>query len=527
MTMHDDQGQEGYYEEQGRGQNGAAGGAPGAAMVRRSSFDMEETSKRAELAVASAQAKTTAMVQARFVMAMKSPRDPMVVREDFLARCADLDFAEVAIYRRPQGKKKDEESGRWVENIIEGPSIRFVEGMIQCTPHMGIESSTLYDDEDKKVLLVSVVDYQRNTNASAELTIQKTIERRDLKKNQKPISVRTNAYGDPVYILPATDDDVRMKEARAVSMTVRQLGLRILPGGVVAEAKRKVYETLKNQDKGKDPQAVRRKLADTFAGIGVSASQIAEYFGGVNVSALTDDQVMELRVIWSALQNGDGRWSEFLEGSPWREEGEDSEKKPTAAAQRIQDQVREKLQKRQAPAAPAQPAPGQGTPGPQATQGGAGAPVQPQAAPVAPAGQTGGQGPAQPAGAAPVAPDAQTAGIATALALDVGAVHAVAQLLRGGKDLAYILRYKAKGLNLEESAVRAIAERLGPADTGARSPTAIAGALGVTVEAVQEVLKRGAATPNASDDEIAMGVVDAGHNVTGGQVGEIFARANG
>lgn len=338
------------------------------AMVRRDGFDGIEVAKRNELAAAAVQARSTAMVQAKYVMAARAPRDAFVVREKILTRCAQLDFAEVARYRRPQGKKKNEATGKWEENFIEGPSIRFVEEMIRCNKNMGIESAVLYDDDEKQIMRVAVVDYEDVTEAAQEFTVYKTIERRELKRGQRPLATRTNSYGDTVYILPATDDDVRMKVARLQSMTIRQLGLRMLPGGVVAEAQRRILQTIRDQDKGKDPLAVRRATADKFAAMGISAAAIAEYFGGKPIDKITDEELLELRIIGATISNGEASWREIMDGSPHVEEGSDTgpdgDATPKNEAQaKVQKTVKETLAKRvseraraAAPAAPTAPA---------------------------------------------------------------------------------------------------------------------------------------------------------------------------
>lgn len=401
MSMQEDRGGGSYEgelepppDEQQRGSS---------AMVRREGFDGIEVAKRNELAAAAVQARSTAMVQAKYVMAARAPRDAFVVREKILTRCAQLDFAEVARYRRPQGKKKNEATGKWEENFIEGPSIRFVEEAIRCNKNMGIESAVLYDDDEKQIMRVAVVDYEDVTEAAQEFPVMKTIERRELKRGQRPLSTRINSYGDTVYILPATDDDVRMKVARLQSMTIRQLGLRMLPGGVVAEAQRRILQTIRDQDKGKDPLAVRRATADKFAGMGISAAAIAEYFGGKPIDKITDEELLELRIIGATITNGEASWREIMDGSPHVEEGSeagpDGAAKPKNEAQaKVQSTVKETLAKRiadkkqKAPEHPAGPA----------------APVDPNGAPAAQApAQGGGQGrkppPKAAAGQAPAA----------------------------------------------------------------------------------------------------------------------------
>jgi len=510
-------------EFDGTPQNGKPPGS--SAMVTRQSFDGLEVAKRNELAASATQARVTAMVQAKFVMALKNPRDPAVVREKLLGRCAQLDFADVAIYRRPQGKKKNEETGRWEENIIEGLSIRFVEEAIRVNRNMAIETAVLYDDDEKQVLRIAVVDYEDVTESSSEITVYKTIERRELKKNQRPLSVRANSYGEPVYILPASDDDLRMKVARATSMTIRQNGLRMLPGGLVAEAKRRVYETLKNQDKGKDPLTVRREVADKFAELGISAAQIADYFGGVSIEQINNDQLLELRIVGATVRSGEGTWRDAIAGSPWRDDADETgeEKKQNETAAKVRDRVKAKLEQRHTGAREgASPGASSGAPP------GSPAPPPPPPAPPAPA-----PPPAAP-GAANAAPDPLLASVARVVTgAEESQISAVLALLRNGKDLAYVLRYKSKSIGIDEAACRAIAEAFTAATKPAQGKSAldpksaegVSSALGLPLAAVQAVLKFAGANDTASDDDIAAAMVDGGHDLTGVQVAEILRRA--
>src|SRR5262245_44757755 len=101
---------------------------------------------RAETATSAIAAQAMATVQARYVMALQSPRDVDTVRIKLLSECKRPGFAEVAVYARPAGKKKDEESGRWVDNIVRGPSIRFAEACARISGNILVQSPVLFED---------------------------------------------------------------------------------------------------------------------------------------------------------------------------------------------------------------------------------------------------------------------------------------------------------------------------------------------------------------------------------------------
>ncbi len=239
----------------------------------------------------------------------------------------------------------------WVPNIIDGWSIRFVEAAIQAMGNAEAGSVSIYEDDKKKIVRCEVWDFERNISWPHEITIEKTVERSKLKKNQVPIYARKNSYGEPVYILPATDDETRLKENRIVSMTLRTLGLRIVPGDILDEAKERVEATrakvLEAEKAGivADPTKARKDLLDRLAKIGIRAADVVEYFGGRAVEAMTPDMILELRIVGAGVSSGDLAWRDALSGSPYRDQPEGTAEKTEDDAGRM---AREKIEAKMA-----------------------------------------------------------------------------------------------------------------------------------------------------------------------------------
>lgn len=259
-----------------------------------------------ETATAAVSARAQAVVQARYVMAIQRPRLIDQVRLDMLAECRRPTFAKVARYSKPQGRGKS----------VTGFSIRFVEAAIRCMKNVATEVTTLYDDDDKRILRCAVIDYEANVDWSQEITIEKTKERRDLREGDVPLGVRKNSYGDTVYLLPANEDDVRQKEGSAVSKTLRTLGLRVLPGDLLDEAEEEIANTLKNQD-ARDPAEARKELLDGFARLCVKPEALSEYFGGMPLDTMGPAERQELRGIFVLMREGE-RWVDIFASSPHR-----------------------------------------------------------------------------------------------------------------------------------------------------------------------------------------------------------------
>src|SRR5262249_40368126 len=133
-----------------------------------------------------------------------------LVRVRLLKECDRPGFATVARYSIPRAGKK-----------IEGPSIRFAEAMVRSMGNLDITTDAIYDAPDKRILRVAVVDLETNASYSADVTVEKILERSELRPGQEAIGTRTNSAGRPVYLVAADEGDLLMKQNGLVSRAVR------------------------------------------------------------------------------------------------------------------------------------------------------------------------------------------------------------------------------------------------------------------------------------------------------------------
>lgn len=250
-------------------------------------------------------AQQKAIVEARYKMALARPRDLDMVRQAMLKDARRPSFANVAIYHKPVGKG------------IEGPSIRFVEAAIRNMTNILTETATVSEDDERRVIRVAVSDLETNTYFSQDVTVTKTVERQKLPQGEKPIRVRTNSYGKPVYILHGTDDDILNKQNALISKAVRTLGLRLIPGDLVDEALWYVRQTMQKQDAA-DPDASKNRLIDAFAQLGVSVESLKDYVGH-ELSALDPNELQTLRAIYSAIKDGEITWKAVMDDKAEKE----------------------------------------------------------------------------------------------------------------------------------------------------------------------------------------------------------------
>lgn len=252
-----------------------------------------------ETSTAHSAALAKAQVEARFTVAINRPRDIDEARLKLLADCKRPMFAELARYSKPVGGSK-----------IEGPSIRLVEAAIRAMGNITTDSVVTYEDAEKRILNVTVCDLESNSTYAMSVVVQKTVERKNLKRGQQALGTRTNSYGETVYIVEASDDDLLNKQGALVSKAVRTLGLRILPGDLVDEAMYRALETMRAADKA-DPGAARKKILDAFAERGVRPEQIRQFLGH-EIDVIPPNELEALRATYAAIRDGHTTWDEVM-----------------------------------------------------------------------------------------------------------------------------------------------------------------------------------------------------------------------
>lgn len=287
--------------------------------------------RQVETTTAHSAALAKAEVEARFAVAVHRPRDMDESRVRLLADCKRPHFAAVARYSKPVGGKP-----------IEGPSIRFVEAALRALGNVEVRSPTVYEDDEKRIVRVTVCDLESNLTHGTDITIAKTVERRKLGNGQKPIATRTNSYGDVVYIVHATDDELNTKQQALVSKAIRTLGLRIVPGDLVDEAQEIVMQTMARGDQA-DPEAAKKKIVDAFVAVGVSPASLKEYLGH-EVASCATAELAHLRAIYAAIKDGETTWKDVTSK-------DDDAPKGNAKV----SAVHEHLKSKQKPAAPREP----------------------------------------------------------------------------------------------------------------------------------------------------------------------------
>lgn len=274
--------------------------SPGAGITRSESASGTSLARTGETNAASSAALAKAEVEARFIVARANPRDMDQVRLNLLKECSRPGFAEVARYSLPRSGK-----------AVTGPTIRFAESVARLYGNLVVTTPLAYEDDEKRIFRATATDLETNATWSIDVPITKVIERRNVKDGQEVLGTRQNSTGQMVYIVAATDDELVMKQASAISKAVRNLVLRLTPADIIDECMERVVETQQRKD-AIDPDAARKKLLDAFGAMGVKPAQLRELVGQ-ELDTLSPAQLVDLRGLFAAIRDGQITIAQALE----------------------------------------------------------------------------------------------------------------------------------------------------------------------------------------------------------------------
>lgn len=247
-------------------------------------------------------AQAQAAVEARYKMAILRPRDMEQVRAKLLRTCAIPSFAEGAQYRKPIGAGK----------FAEGPSIRFAEECVRALGNMHVESALVSEDDDRRVIRVTVTDLEANITVPVDAVIEKTVERSGVRQGQIVVSERTNSRGQRTFKVRAGEDELAVKQAALVSKALRNAVRRLVPKWLEDEAMETCAATLKSAAKEK---ANVERLTRAFAKLGVPLDHLVGYLGH-SLESMTPEEYNLLRGIGEAIKDGEATWADVVKDAP-------------------------------------------------------------------------------------------------------------------------------------------------------------------------------------------------------------------
>jgi hypothetical protein len=252
-------------------------------------------------------------------MAAHRPRSYDQSRMKILEACRRPSFAEKVQYTKPTGN-----------STIVGPSIRFAELALREWGNILYENQVVYDDSDSRRIQVTIIDLETNATFGASVQLTKSVERKN-SKGREVVSERINTFGEKVYLVKATDDELLNKQAAMISKTLRNEGLRLIPQEIIEEAISVSQNVMRTQD-AKDPDAARKKLVDVFNSLGVQPREI-ETFLRHPISQCTPQELQELRSIYLSIKDGEAKWVDYMKPK------EESEPPSAELAKRAKEKI--------------------------------------------------------------------------------------------------------------------------------------------------------------------------------------------
>jgi hypothetical protein len=180
------------------------------------------------------EAISSAEINQQISTAKKYPRSMAV----FIKRATDMvsldeETAESCIYRRPVGKKKNEQTGKWEETFAEGMSIRLAEIVGACYGNLRV-GAMLVEQSDRQVRARGYAHDLESNFASTSEVVESTVD-----KNGNPYSERMRVVLAKAVLAKARRDATFSVVPRALCKPVEILARKIAIGDATTLERRR------------------------------------------------------------------------------------------------------------------------------------------------------------------------------------------------------------------------------------------------------------------------------------------------
>lgn len=254
---------------------------------------------------AGATAAAQVEIQASLTVALRFPRNEDNALGAMMKAAQRPKFQEKCAYSFPRGKK--EVDGKWVENLISGPSVYMAREFGRVWRNLRWGMDIVHETQDRCHVRGWAWDMQTNTKVSADASFRLLIFRKG-----------------KGWIKP-DERDKRELINREGAKCVRNCILELIPNDFVDDV---LQQAAKNRDEGirNDLEAHRKKIVGAFGTLNVSADQLEEFLGHP-ILEVTAAEVGRLKEIYASIRDGNSHWSEYVERA------EDGKAKPTGSEQ--------------------------------------------------------------------------------------------------------------------------------------------------------------------------------------------------
>lgn len=281
-------------------------------------FDLEkkEDGGAIELAATAAAEQARAAIQSRYQVAFVNKRSFAVASVDIIDACKRKGFALKARYKKPQRGAKscglpDCPHGKGGTcGFICGLSVKAADEIAKHWGNIYAEQAALFEDNDRKIVRVSVTDLQSNFSTSTDITVKKVVQRYDT-AGRFVVGERINSKGDKVFLVAATDDEIIQKEAALCAKARRNLLLRLIPADLLEEAEQTIFKTVMS-DAQEDPKKATRNIIEAFKAQGIKPDDLEKYLGH-SVDGVSPAEIADLRGILGAILDGEIKWKDVID----------------------------------------------------------------------------------------------------------------------------------------------------------------------------------------------------------------------
>lgn len=258
-------------------------------------FEMGELETGGELmrsdALVAAQAQHE--IQSAITVAQQIKRNEDQVYQQFVyGSCHRIGMSLIAEYSFKRGKIKDE-NGKWVDNIIHGPSIKLVRELTRLWGNIRYGAIPIAENSLTRQILAYGWDLQTNTWIQQGVLFRKLVEKKDgwVEPDERELRELTNRYA---------------------SIAIRNcLEKGLLPPDFLDDGRDECKVTLRKAmtDKDKLPHIKKRIIAG-FSNVNVPVVELEAYLGH-SLDTCSPAELETIRGIYVAIADGSTSWHSY------------------------------------------------------------------------------------------------------------------------------------------------------------------------------------------------------------------------
>lgn len=240
------------------------------------------------------QAQAKHEIQSAIIVAQKFTRNEDKIFQLFVhGSCKRLGLALTAQYHFKRGNRKDD-SGKWVDNIIHGPTIKFARELARIWRNVRYGSIPIGESDESRQILSYAWDLETNVWVQQGDLFEKVVEKK-------------SGY------VEADERELRELTNRRASIGIRNCLLQIVPPDFIDDGISQTQETIKlaMSDKNSPQFAdVKKRIIAGFSAINVPIEELEHYVGHA-LASCDPTELETLRGIWTAIKDGHTTWSSY------------------------------------------------------------------------------------------------------------------------------------------------------------------------------------------------------------------------